>query len=50
MSRRGRRATRGDDSSATRISEHIANAGYHVDVDALLSNEAWRCAPGLGTS
>lgn len=25
MSRRGRRATRGDDSASTRIAEHIAN-------------------------
>ena len=34
-----------DDSAAARrqrIVEHIAHAGDHVDVDVLLSDEAWR--------
>lgn len=26
----------------SRIAEHIAHAGDHVDVDVLLSDEAWR--------
>jgi len=25
-----------------RVAEHIAHAGEHVDVDVLLSDEAWR--------
>lgn len=25
-----------------RIADHIAHAGTHIDVDALLSDEAWR--------
>jgi Arc/MetJ family transcription regulator len=36
---------RGDESAAARrgrIVEHIAHASSHVDVDVLLSDEAWR--------
>jgi Arc/MetJ family transcription regulator len=36
---------RGDESAAARrgrIAEHIAHAMSHVDVDVLLSDQAWR--------
>jgi len=36
---------RGDEAAAARrarIVEHIAHAGNHVDVDVLLSDQAWR--------
>lgn len=37
--------TRAEESAAARrgrIVEHIAHAGKHIDVDVLLSDEAWR--------